>query len=114
MNKFAVFSPFPDIGFFLGTSHQKQPASEPDVRSAQEGRKRKRNMTDTDADEESENLQHQLVKALERNGKLLSSQLEAQNTHLQLDREQRKDHVNSLIAVLNKLSDALGRIADKL
>nr|GLL43982.1 trihelix transcription factor ASR3 isoform X2 [Ipomoea trifida] len=108
------YEPFSQDTPAQGTSHQKQPASEPDVRSAQEGRKRKRNMTDTDADEESENLQHQLVKALERNGKLLSSQLEAQNTHLQLDREQRKDHVNSLIAVLNKLSDALGRIADKL
>ncbi|XP_019181001.1 PREDICTED: trihelix transcription factor ASR3 isoform X2 [Ipomoea nil] len=110
------YEPFSQETPAQGTSHQKQAASEPDLRSGQEGRKRKRNMTDTDADadEESENLQHQLVKALERNGKLLSSQLEAQNAHLQLDREQRKDHVNSLIAVLNKLSDALGRIADKL
>ncbi|KAM3235669.1 trihelix transcription factor ASR3 isoform X1 [Capsicum annuum] len=95
-----------------GTSHQKQPIREPDIGSGQEGRKRKRD--DSDADEESSNLQRHLVRALERNGKMVSTQLEAQNMHFQKDREQRKDHVDNLVAVLNKLADALGRIADKL
>lgn len=92
-----------------GTTEEKQPNPSPD---AQEGRKRKRFATDA-ADEER-SLQSQLIEAMELNGRVLSSQLEAQNTNLQLDREQRKDHVNSLIAVLNKLADAMGRIADKL
>lgn len=95
-----------------GTSHQKQPTRKPDIGSDQEGRKRKRN--DSDTDEEASNLQCHLVRALDRNGKMVSSQLEAQNMHFQQDREQRKDHVDNLVAVLNKLADALGRIADKL
>ncbi|KAL8227448.1 hypothetical protein R6Q57_015032 [Mikania cordata] len=72
-----------------------------------EGRKRKR-----DAEEMS--LQKQLIEAMERNGRLLSSQLEIQNTNSQLDREQRKDDAHSLFSVLNKLADAMLRIADKL
>lgn len=71
--------------FSAGINHQKEPTSNPDGGSAQEGKKRKRGVTDTD--EEADNLQHQLAKALERNGNLLSSQLEAQNAHYQLDRE---------------------------
>lgn len=79
----------------------------------EEGRKRKRRASDGEG-ETTELLQHQLIEALERNGRILSSQLEAQNSHLELDREQRNGHVNSFITVLNKLADALGRIADKL
>ncbi|RAL38690.1 hypothetical protein DM860_002668 [Cuscuta australis] len=111
------YEPFSQHTPAKGAIHQKQPTTtEPGIGSGPEGRKRKRNVTDAgeEEEEESENLQQQLLKALERNGKLLSSQLEAQNEHMQLDREQRKDHVNSLISVLNKLSDALGKIADKL
>ncbi|XP_016493156.1 trihelix transcription factor ASR3 isoform X2 [Nicotiana tabacum] len=104
--------PIPAPTPISGINHQKEPTSNPDGGSAQEGKKRKRGVTDTD--EEADNLQHQLAKALERNGNLLSSQLEAQNAHYQLDREQRKDHVNSLVAVLDKLADAMVRIADKL
>ncbi|XP_009619351.1 trihelix transcription factor ASR3 isoform X1 [Nicotiana tomentosiformis] len=106
------YQPLPMECHAQGINHQKEPTSNPDGGSAQEGKKRKRGVTDTD--EEADNLQHQLAKALERNGNLLSSQLEAQNAHYQLDREQRKDHVNSLVAVLDKLADAMVRIADKL
>ncbi|KAH0765464.1 hypothetical protein KY290_001428 [Solanum tuberosum] len=77
----------------------------------QEGSKRKRNDSN---DEKTRNVQHHLVKVLERNGKMVSSQLEAQNMHSEKDREQRKDHVDNLVVVLNKLAGALGRIADKL
>ncbi|XP_024988410.1 trihelix transcription factor ASR3 isoform X2 [Cynara cardunculus var. scolymus] len=82
----------------------------------EEGRKRKRPATDTDTNtnEVEMSIQNQLIEAMERNGRLLSSQLEIQNTNSQLDREQRKDHANSLFAVLNKLADAMVRIADKL
>lgn len=82
--------------------------------AAQEARKRKRHAETDHGKGETTNPEHKLVEALEKNGRLLSSQLEAQNTNLQLDREQRNEHVNSLITVLNKLADALGRIADKL
>ncbi|MCD7467360.1 hypothetical protein HAX54_004768, partial [Datura stramonium] len=104
--------PLSQVSPTQGTSHQKQSTGEANIGSGQEGRKRKRN--DSDTDEEASNLQHHLFRALERNGKLVSSQLEAQNMHFQQDREQRKDHVDNLVAVLNKLADALGRIADKL
>ncbi|GMY26637.1 trihelix transcription factor ASR3 [Fagus crenata] len=96
-----------------GTTNEKQPASNPEIGStSQEGRKRKR--VATEEDEETISLQNQLVDVLERNAKTLGAQLDAQNVNFQLDREQRKDDVHSLIGVLNKLADALGRIADKL
>ncbi|KAL3511504.1 hypothetical protein ACH5RR_030905 [Cinchona calisaya] len=97
-----------------GTSYQKQPPLNPEIGSTQEGKKRKRYITEVDEEDETKTLNDQLIEAFERNGKLLSSQLESQNIHLQLDREQRKDQANSLISVLHKLADALGRIADKL
>lgn len=59
-------------------------------------------------------LQYHLIDVLERNGKMLTAQLEAQNTNFQLDREQRRNNADGLVAVLNKLADALGKIADKL
>lgn len=96
-----------------GTTNEKPPPLNPEIGStSQEGRKRRRFATEED--EETISLQNQLVDVLEKNGKLLSSQLEAQNANFQLDREQRKDDSSSLIGVLNKLADALGRIADKL
>ncbi|XP_022737914.1 trihelix transcription factor ASR3-like [Durio zibethinus] len=96
-----------------GTTKEKHPTSNPEIGSAsQEARKRKRMATD--GDEEISNLQYHLIDVLERNGKMLVAQLEAQNTNFQQDRELRKDHADNLVAVLNKLADALGRIADKL
>lgn len=100
-------APGPDAA----ATHEKQPFSNPDVGATQEGRKRKRPAAEGD---EEMYLQHQLIETLERNGTILSSQLEVQNNNFQSDMELRKDHGNSLIAVLNKLADALGRIADKL
>ncbi|KAL2547253.1 Homeodomain-like superfamily protein [Forsythia ovata] len=104
--------PFCEVYPGQGKDHEKENVSEAEIRGTQERRKRKRYATDRES--ETADLQHQLLEAVERNGKLLSCQFEAQKTHLQLDREQQKDHVNSLITVLNKLADALGRIADKL
>ncbi|XP_041014344.1 trihelix transcription factor ASR3-like [Juglans microcarpa x Juglans regia] len=96
-----------------GTTNEKQPASNPEIGSTSlEDRKRKR--VAAEEDEETVSLQNQLIDVLERNGQMLTAQLEAQNENFHLDREQRKDDVNSLIGVLNKLSDALARIADKL
>ncbi|KZV44072.1 hypothetical protein F511_10743 [Dorcoceras hygrometricum] len=98
--------------FSWGITNEKQPVSDAEVRSTQEGHKRKR--IASDGDREATSIELQLIEALEKNGKLLGLQLETHNSHLQLEREQRKEHMNGLITVLNKLADALGRIADKL
>ncbi|CAL0300408.1 unnamed protein product [Lupinus luteus] len=94
-----------------GVTNGKQPASNPEAGSTSQG-ERKRKHSASDAEEET--LQYQLIDVLERNGKMLNTQLEAQNINFQLDCQQRKDHSNNLIAVLDKLANALGRIADKL
>ncbi|KAG7573496.1 Myb-like domain [Arabidopsis suecica] len=85
--------------------------------TSQEERKRKRtSFGEKEEVEEGEtkNMQSQLIEILERNGQLLAAQLEVQNLNLKLDREQRKDHGDSLVAVLNKLADAVAKIADKM
>lgn len=60
------------------------------------------------------NMGDLLFKVLERNNSMLNTQLEAQNINCQLDREQKKEHSDNLIAAMNKLTDALLRIANKL
>ncbi|MED6106049.1 hypothetical protein PIB30_001442 [Stylosanthes scabra] len=90
-------------------TNEKQPAANPDS-TPQGERKRKRFATDL----EEETLQSQLIDVLERNGRMLRDQLEAQNVNFQLDRQQQKDTASNIVAVLDKLADALGRIADKL
>ncbi|KAG2285665.1 hypothetical protein Bca52824_045269 [Brassica carinata] len=85
-------------------------AANPEAGStSQEARKRKR--TSASEDEEKKKKPQRI---LERNGQLLAAQLEVQNTNLKLDREQRKDHGDNLVAVLSKLADAVAKIADKL
>ncbi|GLU20809.1 hypothetical protein SLE2022_369910 [Rubroshorea leprosula] len=56
----------------------------------------------------------QLIKVLERNGRLINEQIQAQNTNCQLDRDQGKEHTESLIAAINKLTEAVVKIANKL
>lgn len=73
----------------------------------QKGLKRRRLSIDGSED-------HNWAKILERNSIMLSSQLESQNINYQLDRDQRKEQADSLLATLNKLTDALVRIANKL
>ncbi|XP_042500077.1 trihelix transcription factor ASR3 isoform X2 [Macadamia integrifolia] len=95
-----------------GATNEKQPTVNPEKGStSQEGRKRRRLSTDVGSEA---TLPDQLIEVLERNSKMLASQLEVQNMNCQLDRDQRKDHADSLVSVLSKLADALGRIADKL
>ena len=67
----------------------------------------------TDESEHSNNID-QLVKVLERNSNMLSAQLEAHNINCHLEREQRKEQNNSILAALGKVTDVLARIADKL
>ncbi|XP_043703548.1 trihelix transcription factor ASR3-like isoform X3 [Telopea speciosissima] len=96
-----------------GTTNEKQPTVNPEKGSTsqEEGRKRRRLASDIGGEA---TLQDHLIKVLERNSGMLAAQLESQNINCQLDRDQRKDHAGSLVAVLSKLADALGKIADKL
>ena len=96
---------------YIGVTNEKRRTPNPEMGSSSQG-ERKRKRLASDGGEES--LQIHLIDVLERNGKMLSAQLEAQNINFQLDREQRKVHGSNLVAVLDKLADALGRIADKL
>ncbi|KAL0671130.1 hypothetical protein Bca4012_033834 [Brassica carinata] len=92
-------------------------AANPEAGStSQEARKRKRTSASEDEEKEeaTKSMDNQLIQILERNGQLLAAQLEVQNTNLKLDREQRKDHGDNLVAVLSKLADAVAKIADKL
>ncbi|OMO52367.1 hypothetical protein COLO4_37251 [Corchorus olitorius] len=54
------------------------------------------------------------AKVLERNSNMINSQLEAQNKNYQLDRDQRKEQADTLVHALNKLTDVLVKIANKL
>ncbi|KAH0925480.1 trihelix transcription factor ASR3 [Brassica rapa] len=98
-----------------GMKERHPEAANPEAAStSQEERKRKRTSSGEEEGEATKSRQDQLIEILERNGQLLAAQLEVQNTNLKLDREQRKDHGDNLVAVLNKLADAVAKIADKL
>ncbi|KAF2312797.1 hypothetical protein GH714_040495 [Hevea brasiliensis] len=63
---------------------------------------------------EDTNLADQFDPNFGANSNMLSAELEAQNINYELDRSQRKEHNDNLVAVLHKLTDALARIAEKL
>eukprot|EP00268_Persea_americana_P010659 TRINITY_DN14347_c2_g2_i2.p1 TRINITY_DN14347_c2_g2~~TRINITY_DN14347_c2_g2_i2.p1 ORF type:complete len:326 (-),score=79.79 TRINITY_DN14347_c2_g2_i2:105-1082(-) len=94
-----------------GMANEKQPTVDLKKGTSQDGEKRRRVSLDGSG---VSNLQDQLIEVLEQNSRMLIAQIEAQNTNCQLDRDQRKDHSDSLVGVLGKLADALDRIADKL
>ncbi|MFS8028585.1 hypothetical protein Hanom_Chr16g01512251 [Helianthus anomalus] len=78
----------------------------------QEGCKRRRVSTEECRDN---NFNDRLIDVLEKNANMLNARMEAQNTNCQLERYQRKDYNDSLLlSALNKISDALTKIADKL
>ncbi|XP_074565179.1 trihelix transcription factor ASR3-like isoform X2 [Curcuma longa] len=79
-----------------------------------QGQKRRRTSPEAAAEDSDLQLQGRLIEVLERNSRMLTAQLEAQNLNCQLDRDLRKDQAKSLLDVLGKLADALGKIADKL
>ncbi|KAI3673647.1 hypothetical protein L6452_39771 [Arctium lappa] len=76
-----------------------------------EGSKRRRVSTDECQDK---NFDDRLIEVLEKNANVLNAHLEAENTNRRLDRDQRKDYNDGLVSALNKISDALTKIADKL
>uniref|UniRef100_A0A0D9ZK63 Myb-like domain-containing protein n=1 Tax=Oryza glumipatula TaxID=40148 RepID=A0A0D9ZK63_9ORYZ len=103
--------PRQDASEQAGTSRAKQPEQIVEDSPAQGAHKRQRS---DDASGEAPDLQGQLIEILDRSSRMVAAQLEAQNINCQLDREQRKDQVSSLLGVLGKVADALYRIADKM
>lgn len=63
---------------------------------------------------EDMNMEDRLIQVLEKNNNMITSQLEAQNINSQLDRDQRKQLSDNLVAAINSITDALVKIADKL
>ncbi|KAH9627246.1 hypothetical protein KSS87_018522 [Heliosperma pusillum] len=109
-NQLPLSIPFPAPTPISGIDDEKHAASNPEIGStSQSERKRKRSLVEDETVGAAS-----LLQVMEKNGRILSAQLEAHNINLKLDREDRKDHANSMVAVLNKLADALARIADKL
>ncbi|CAL0308324.1 unnamed protein product [Lupinus luteus] len=96
-----------------GTTNDKHPASNPEAGSTSQEGRRKRTRFATD-DGEEETLQSQLIDVMERNGKMVQDQLESRNMNFELDMQQQKDTASNIVNVLDKLANALGRIADKL
>ncbi|KAL8215849.1 hypothetical protein R6Q57_022686 [Mikania cordata] len=74
---------------------------------SQEGCKRRRVSTD-------DKFSDRLLDVLEKNTNMLSAQIDAENMNCQLYRDQRKDCNEGLVCALNRISDALTKIADKL
>ncbi|XP_071703918.1 trihelix transcription factor ASR3-like [Rutidosis leptorrhynchoides] len=78
---------------------------------SREGCKKRRVSTDECQDKR---FDERLIEVLEKNVNLMNAKLDAEIANCQLDREQRKDYNDSLVAALNKVSNALTKIADKL
>eukprot|EP00250_Pteridium_aquilinum_P018017 c23896_g1_i3 orf=151-423(+) len=76
--------------------------------------KRKRKNPSNPSEEEHDESKSQLFSLLENNSRVLAAHVQSQNLNSQLDRDQRKEHAESLVAVLGKLADALEKIADRL
>lgn len=85
----------------------------PPATNATARRKRKRQPADP-SNEETDDFKSQLYSMLETSSQVLTAHVESQNVNSQLDRNQRKEHMESLVGVLGKLADALGKIAEKL
>ncbi|KAI5083323.1 hypothetical protein GOP47_0003066 [Adiantum capillus-veneris] len=76
-------------------------------------RKRKRQPADVPSEEGGEFKSH-LFSMLQTSSAVLTAHVESQNVNSRLDREQRKEQMESLVGVLNKLADSLGKIAERL
>lgn len=74
------------------------------------GRKKRKRLSVGECDDFS----RELCTLLESNSKILTAHIDSQNLNCHLDRTQRKEHAESLVLVLGKLAEALGKIADKL
>lgn len=80
---------------------------EPDILP---GRKKRKRPPMGECDE----FNRELCSLLESSSKILTAHMDSQNLNFHLDRTQRKEHAESLVLVLGKLADAVGKIADKL
>ncbi|KAJ6851357.1 histone-lysine N-methyltransferase, H3 lysine-9 specific SUVH4 [Iris pallida] len=106
------YQPFENEHSHPGNPNDKQQTDNNPAKGSSSWEAQKRRRTSEGLEETK--IENKLIQVLERNGKIISDHLEAQNINCQLDRDQRKDQVDGLVDILTKLADALGRIADKL
>eukprot|EP00249_Psilotum_nudum_P020742 c27827_g1_i3 orf=289-1356(-) len=108
---------FSDEKFTLGACEEK-PNVHPSAR-----KKRKRPPSVGESEDfkkhpssigENDDFNNQLFTMLENNSRVLTAHVESQNINSQLDRNQRKEHAESMVSVLGKLADALAKIAERL
>ncbi|KAL9243366.1 hypothetical protein vseg_017261 [Gypsophila vaccaria] len=78
---------------------------------SQEGAKRRRLSTD---DPKPDDTEAEMMQVLEETNKMVNTQLDIHSKNVQLDREQRKETTDVLVAALGKLTDVLVKIAEKL
>ncbi|KAK1259241.1 hypothetical protein QJS04_geneDACA021791 [Acorus gramineus] len=98
-----------------GTTNGKNLSENPEkATTSREEQPQKRRRMSPDEEIDDSFLQNRLINVLEQSSQMMTAQLEAQNINCRLDREQRKEQADGLLGVLNKLADALSRIADKL
>lgn len=76
--------------------------------------RRKRKRQTPPSVDENDDFKSQLYSMLESSSRVLTAHVESQNLNSQLDRNQRKEHAESLVGVLGKFAEALGKIAERL
>ncbi|KAK7318341.1 hypothetical protein RJT34_03040 [Clitoria ternatea] len=74
----------------------------------------KRQRVSSDSSDDTRDFNNNIIKLLRRNSNILKTHLGTQNINYQLARDQQRQHTDSLVAALGKLTDALSKIADKL
>lgn len=75
------------------------------------GTRKRRKCPSLDA---TDDFKTELFTLLEKNMKTLTAHMESQSVNCHLDRIQRKEHADSVVHVLGKVTEALGKIANKL
>eukprot|EP00250_Pteridium_aquilinum_P016200 c22999_g1_i1 orf=574-1113(-) len=99
--------------FINGQFQVVQYAEKPTGTKAGTGRKRKRQAVDA-SNEEMGDFKTHIFSMLQTSSAVLTAHVDSQNVNSRLDREQRKEQMDSLVGVLHKLADALGKIAERL
>ncbi|KAL3617627.1 hypothetical protein CASFOL_037948 [Castilleja foliolosa] len=107
--------PISEVKYQAYTNQDRKRQPGPDFRRGSEYQKEEvKRRKQSSSDRRNADVDDSFVKALERNMSLLNAQLEEQKVNSRLDREQKKEQHDSLMAVLTKITDALEKIANKM
>ncbi|KAJ3678230.1 hypothetical protein LUZ60_002033 [Juncus effusus] len=107
------FEPFQDGSSDPEMESEKQPEETSDKSSPQkEGLKRKRSHSFHTEEKEIRSTE-KLIQTLERGTRLIAAQLDANNIQAQLDRDLRRQEMDKLLKVFNRIADSVEKIARK-